>query len=425
MSAFLAKHEVAPREFVLYTFCVEVFLFSGEKKEDIMKTEFGSFGGQFVPDVVITALNELEKAFNEARQDPEFEKEFQYYLKQYVGRENPLYYAKNLSESLGGAKIYLKREDLNHTGAHKINNTIGQILLAKRMGKKKIIAETGAGQHGVATATAAALFGMECEIFQGALDMERQRLNVYRMELLGAKVTGVSTGTKTLSDAVDYAIMQWVERLEDTFYLLGSAVGPHPFPTIVRYFQNVIGVEARKQILEAENKLPDYLIACVGGGSNAIGLFQAFLDDSSVNIMGVEAAGKGLNTKEHAATMTLGKEGVIHGMKTKVVLEDDGSISPVYSISAGLDYPGVGPEHAYLESISRVKYVSATDSEAVEALSILSKKEGIIPAIESAHAVAEAIKLAPTLSKDQIILINLSGRGDKDVESIYHYVNQK
>lgn len=384
-----------------------------------MSTEFGRFGGQFVPPPVLKALNELEDAFNDALKDPSFEEEFRYYLKQYVGRENPLYLAENLTKQLGGAKIYLKREDLNHTGAHKINNTIGQILLAKRMGKKKIIAETGAGQHGVATATAAALFGMECEIFQGSVDMERQKLNVYRMEMLGAKVTGVKSGTATLSDAVDYSIMQWVDRIEDTFYLLGSAVGPHPFPTIVRYFQRVIGEEARKQILEQESRLPDYVLACVGGGSNAIGLFQGFLDDTDVKMIGVEAAGRGLSTKDHAATMTLGKEGVIHGMNTKVVMETNGDISPVYSISAGLDYPGVGPEHAFLQESGRVDYVSATDKEAVDALYKLSQTEGIIPAIETAHAIAEAIKLAPTLSQDKIIIVNLSGRGDKDVEEIY------
>ncbi|MFU8786906.1 MAG: tryptophan synthase subunit beta [Candidatus Izemoplasmataceae bacterium] len=386
-----------------------------------MKTEYGRFGGQFVPPPVVNALKEVEEAFNVAIKDPTFIAEYEYYLKQYVGRENPLYFASNLTEKLGGAKIYLKREDLNHTGAHKINNTIGQILLAKRMGKKKIIAETGAGQHGVATATAAAMFNMECEIFQGTIDMERQRLNVFRMEMLGAKVTGVNQGTKTLADAVDYAIMQWVDRIEDTFYLLGSAVGPHPYPTIVRHFQKVIGQEAKAQILVQEERLPDYIVACVGGGSNAIGLFQEFLEDETVKIIGVEAAGRGLHTKDHAATMTLGKEGIIHGMNTRVVQEEDGTISPVYSISAGLDYPGVGPEHAYLQDIGRVCYVSVTDDEAVEALYMLSKTEGIIPAIESSHAIAEVIKLAPTLDKDKIIIINLSGRGDKDVEAIYAY----
>ncbi len=387
-----------------------------------MEFQFGEFGGQFVPPQVAAALQELEEAFLEAIQDPEFDKEFRHYLKHYVGRPSPLYYARNLSEKLGGAKIYLKREDLNHTGAHKINNTVGQILLAKRMGKSKVIAETGAGQHGVATATAAAMFGMDCEIFQGAIDMERQRLNVFRMEMLGAKVTGVTQGTKTLADAVDYAINEWIKRIDDTFYLLGSAVGPHPYPTIVRYFQKVIGEEAKQQIIEQEGRLPDYLVACVGGGSNAIGLFADFLDDEDVRIIGVEAAGKGLETKDHAATLTLGKETVIHGMRTKSVVDDDGNISPVYSISAGLDYPGVGPEHAFLQFTKRATYAAATDKEAVDAFLELSQVEGIIPAIESSHAVAHAIKLAPTLPKDQIILINLSGRGDKDVEAIEHYL---
>lgn len=387
--------------------------------------EYGKFGGQFVPPVVIEALNEVEKAFNEAIKDPSFIEEFKYYLKKYVGRPSPLYYAEALTKSIGGAKIYLKREDLNHTGAHKINNTIGQILLAKRMGKTKVIAETGAGQHGVATATVAAIFGMECEIFQGEIDMERQRLNVFRMHMLGAKVTAVTQGTKTLADAVDFAIGKWVERIEDTFYLLGSAVGPHPYPTMVKFFQKIIGEEVKKQILEVENRLPDYLIACVGGGSNAIGLFTEFLDDKKVKLIGVEAAGKGLKTNQHAATMALGKEGVIHGMNTKVILNNDGSISDVYSISAGLDYPGVGPEHAYLQDIKRATYESITDQEAVDAFLELSKIEGIIPAIESSHAIAYTMKFAKTLSKDKIIIINLSGRGDKDVESIERYLNDK
>lgn len=389
-----------------------------------MKTEFGRFGGQFVPPQVVSALNELEVAFNEAIKDESFIRDLQYYLKNFVGRPSPLYYAENLTKKLGGAKIYLKREDLNHTGAHKINNTVGQILLAKRMGKKKIIAETGAGQHGVATATAAAMFGMECEICQGEIDMERQRLNVFRMEMLGAKVTGVSQGTKTLADAVDYSIGQWVERIEDTFYLLGSVVGPHPYPTIVRYFQKIIGEEAKKQILEQENRLPDYVIACVGGGSNAIGLFADFLEDKDVQIIGVEAAGKGLNTKEHAATLTLGKEAVIHGMNTKAVLEEDGSISPVHSISAGLDYPGVGPEHAFLQDTNRAQYFAVTDQEAVDAFLELSQIEGIIPAIESSHAIAYAMKFAPTLDPDKVIIINVSGRGDKDVEAIENYIKK-
>ena len=389
-----------------------------------MKNEFGRFGGQFVPGIVVEALKDLEDAFNEAIKDPSFIEEYKYYLKHFVGRPSPLYYAEQLTKELGGAKIYLKREDLNHTGAHKINNTIGQILLAKRMGKKKVIAETGAGQHGVATATAAAMFGMECEIFQGSIDMERQKLNVFRMEMLGAKVTGVDQGTQTLADAVDFAIGKWVERIEDTFYLLGSAVGPHPYPTMVKYFQKVIGEEAKKQILKEEGVLPDTVIACVGGGSNAIGIFTDFINDKTVKMVGVEAAGHGLDTSKHAATMTLGKEGIIHGMNTKVVQDLDGNISPVYSISAGLDYPGVGPEHAYLESVNRVEYKSATDREAVDAFLELSQEEGIIPAIESSHAIAYALKLAPTLSKDKVILINLSGRGDKDVDSIKAYIEK-
>jgi len=387
-----------------------------------MKFEYGKFGGQFVPPVVVNALNEVEKAFLEAIEDEEFIKEYKYYLKNYVGRPSPLYFAKNLTEKYGGAKIYLKREDLNHMGAHKINNTIGQILLAKRMGKTKIIAETGAGQHGVATATAAAMFSMECEVFQGKVDMERQQLNVFRMEMLGAKVTAVEQGTATLADAVDYAIEKWVERIDDTFYLLGSVVGPHPYPTMVKFFQKIIGEEAKKQILEVEGKLPDYLVACVGGGSNAIGLFTDFLDDKEVKMLGVEAAGKGLDTSEHAATMTLGKEGVIHGMNTKCIFDEFGNISPVYSISAGLDYPGVGPEHAFLGATKRVKYESATDQEAVNSFLELSRLEGIIPAIESSHALANGVKLAESLSKDKVIIINLSGRGDKDVDMIRSYI---
>jgi tryptophan synthase beta chain len=389
-----------------------------------MEFQYGKFGGQFVPPQVAKALNELEEAFYDAIKDQSFIDELNYYLRDYVGRPSPLYFAKNLTDKLGGAKIYLKREDLNHTGAHKINNTIGQILLAKRMGKKKVIAETGAGQHGVATATAAAMFNMGCEIFQGEIDIQRQRLNVFRMEMLGAKVTSVTQGTKTLADAVDYAIGKWIERIDDTFYLLGSAVGPHPYPMIVRYFQKIIGEEAKVQILEKENRLPDYVMACVGGGSNAIGLFAEFLDDKDVKIIGVEAAGMGLDTKNHAATLTLGKEAIIHGMNTKVVLDDSGNIAPVHSISAGLDYPGVGPEHTYLQSINRATYESATDLEAVLAFLELSKVEGIIPAIETSHAIAYAMKLAPTLSKDKIIIINLSGRGDKDVEAIEKYMKE-
>jgi tryptophan synthase beta chain len=391
----------------------------GEKK---MKTEFGRFGGQFVPEPLVHALNAVEKAFEEAKNDPQFIEDYKYYLKDYVGRPSPLYFAENLTRELGGAKIYLKREDLNHMGAHKINNTIGQILLAKRMGKTRIIAETGAGQHGVATATAAALFGMECVIYQGAVDMERQKLNVFRMEMLGAKVIPATNGRQTLADAVDAAIMDWVENVEDTFYLLGSAVGPHPYPSMVKHFQKIIGEETRKQIIEKENRLPDALIACVGGGSNAIGLFSDFIKDEKIELIGVEAAGKGLETDEHAATMTLGKEAVIHGMNTKVVLDEQEQIKEVYSISAGLDYPGVGPEHAYLQDIKRASYFSATDEEAVNAFLKLSKIEGIIPAIESSHAIAYAMKLAPSMRQDQIIIVNLSGRGDKDVESIEKYL---
>jgi tryptophan synthase beta chain len=389
------------------------------------KTQFGQYGGQFVPPPVIAALNEVEKAFNEAKNDPQFEIDFRYYLKHFVGRPNPVYFAKNLTDYAQGAQIYFKREDLNHTGAHKINNTIGQILLAKRMGKKKIIAETGAGQHGVATATAAAMFGMECEIFQGAIDMERQKLNVFRMQMLGAKVTGVTRGTKTLSDAVDEAIEQWVQRIDDTFYLLGSAVGPHPYPEMVRYFHRVIGEEAREQIIEQTGRLPHVVMACVGGGSNAIGLFQAFLDDKDIRVIGVEAAGRGLDTQDHAATMVLGQDAIIHGMKTRAILNKDGSVANVYSLSAGLDYPGVGPEHAYLQSIGRAEYVAVTDRQAVDAVLRCSQKEGIIPALETAHAVYYAIELAKSLPKDQIILLNMSGRGDKDVESLQAYLTKE
>lgn len=385
--------------------------------------EFGKFGGQFVGGPVLDAVKDVEKAYNTYKHDEDFLNEFKFYLKNYANRPSLLYYAKNLTEHFGGAKIYLKREDLNHTGAHKINNVLGQALLAKRMGKKKLIAETGAGQHGVATATAAALFGLECEIHMGYVDVLKQSLNVYRMELLGAKVIAVHDGLKTLKEAVDSALVQWSKELDTTFYLLGSAVGPHPFPTMVRDFQKVIGEEIEQQLQEMEHKLPDYVIACVGGGSNAIGAFYQFINQPSVNLIGVEAAGKGVETKEHAATMTLGKEAVIHGMNTICLVEEDGEISPVYSISAGLDYPGVGPEHAYLKEINRVKYVSATDEEAVAAFELLSKKEGIIPAIESSHALVEAFKLAKTLDKDKIIVVNLSGRGDKDVKQVAKYRN--
>jgi tryptophan synthase beta chain len=387
--------------------------------------EFGKFGGQFVPGPILVAVKEVEDAYNKYKDDPEFLEEFAFYLKEYANRPSLLYEAKNMTKKLGGAKIFLKREDLNHTGAHKINNVLGQALLAKRMGKTKLIAETGAGQHGVATATAAALFGMDCEIHMGAVDVIKQSLNVYRMELLGAKVVAVEAGLKTLKEAVDSALMKWSTELDKTFYLIGSVVGPHPYPTMVRNFQKVIGKEIKEQLAQKEKRLPDYVIACAGGGSNAMGAFYEFIEDKHVKLVGVEAAGKGLNTKEHAATMTLGQDGVIHGMNTRVLLEDNGDISPVHSISAGLDYPGIGPEHAYLQEIKRVEYVSATDEEAVLAFEYLSKVEGIIPAIESAHAVAYAMKLAPTLSQDQVIVINLSGRGDKDVRQIARYRNRK
>jgi tryptophan synthase beta chain len=390
-----------------------------------MTHQYGPFGGQYVPEPLRNALGQLELAFNEAIQDSSFIKTYKHYLKDYVGRPSPLYYAKALTEHLGGAKIYLKREDLNHTGAHKINNTIGQILLAKRMGKTKIIAETGAGQHGVATATAAAMFGMECQIFQGSLDMERQKLNVFRMQMLGAKVTPATKGKQTLADAVDMAINHWVEHIDDTFYLLGSAVGPHPYPSMVKFFQKIIGEETKQQILEKENRLPDVLMACVGGGSNAIGLFADFMEDTSVKLIGVEASGKGLDTEEHAATMTLGQTGIIHGMKTRVLLDKDNQTKEVYSISAGLDYPGVGPEHAYLQASHRASYTSITDKEAIEAFLLLSKIEGIIPAIESAHAIAEVIKLAPQMDQNKIIIVNLSGRGDKDVQTIEKLIQSR
>jgi tryptophan synthase beta chain len=392
---------------------------------NIKELQFGRFGGQFVPPPVIKALKELEAEFEKAMKDPTVKEVYMYYLNEFAGRPSPLYYAENMTKDLGGAKIYLKREDLNHTGAHKINNTIGQILLAKRMGKKKVIAETGAGQHGVATATTAAMFGMECDVYQGAEDIARQELNVFRMEMLGARVHSVTDGMQTLADAVDAAIGAWVENVEDTFYLLGSVVGPHPYPTMVREFQKIIGEEALEQIKSKEGRLPDYCVACVGGGSNAIGLFNAFLPYEDVKLIGVEAAGHGVDTDMNAATLTLGKEGVLHGMNTIALFNEDGSVKPVYSISAGLDYPGVGPQHAYLQEIKRATYVPATDEEAVNAFVYLSKKEGIIPAIESSHAIAHVLKLAPTLSKDQIIIINLSGRGDKDVDAIAEYLKNR
>lgn len=388
------------------------------------KGYFGQFGGSFVPEPIQVLLDELEVTFEKYKDDPEFLAEFRHYLKDYSGRETPLYFAESLTEHLGGAKIYLKREDLNHLGSHKLNNVLGQILLAKRMGKKRVIAETGAGQHGVATAAAAAKFGMACDVYMGAEDVERQRLNVFRMEMMGATVHAVETGTRTLKDAVDAAFGAWMNDLE-AFYVLGSAVGPHPYPTIVHEFQKVISEESRRQILEKEGRLPDYVIACVGGGSNAIGAFSQYVADEEVKLVGVEAAGHGLDTDKHAATMTKGSVGIVDGMKTYAVFGEDGNVAPVYSISAGLDYPGVGPEHAFFKDSGRVEYVAATDEEAVQALLLLSKTEGIIPAIESSHAIAEAVKRAPKLSKDEIIVINVSGRGDKDVAAIADYLEAK
>ena len=388
------------------------------------KGYFGQFGGSFVPEPIQNLLDQLEKTFEQYKNDPEFIAEYKHYLKDYSGRETPLYFAESLTEHLGGAKIYLKREDLNHLGSHKLNNVLGQILLAKRMGKTRVIAETGAGQHGVATAAAAAKFGMACDVYMGTEDVERQRLNVFRMEMMGATVHAVETGTKTLKDAVDAAFGAWMADL-DAFYVLGSAVGPHPYPTIVHEFQKVISEESKRQILEKEGRLPDYVIACVGGGSNAIGAFSQYVGDEEVKLVGVEAAGHGLDTDQHAATMTKGTVGVVDGMKTYAVFGEDGKVAPVYSISAGLDYPGVGPEHAFFKDSGRVEYVAATDDEAVEALLLLSKTEGILPAIESSHAIAEAVKRAPQLDKDKIIIINVSGRGDKDVAAIADYLEAK
>lgn len=388
------------------------------------KGYFGQFGGSFVPEPIQNLLNQLEETFEQYKNDPEFIAEYKHYLKDYSGRETPLYFAESLTEHLGRAKIYLKREDLNHLGSHKLNNVLGQILLAKRMGKTRVIAETGAGQHGVATAAAAAKFGMACDVYMGAEDVERQRLNVFRMEMMGATVHAVETGTKTLKDAVDAAFGAWMADL-DAFYVLGSAVGPHPYPTIVHEFQKVISEESKRQILEKEGRLPDYVIACVGGGSNAIGAFSEYVAEEEVGLIGVEAAGHGLDTDQHAATMTKGTVGVVDGMKTYAVFGEDGKVAPVYSISAGLDYPGVGPEHAFFKDSGRVEYVAATDDEAVEALLLLSKTEGILPAIESSHAIAEAVKRAPQLNKDKIIIINVSGRGDKDVAAIADYLEAK
>lgn len=385
------------------------------------KGRFGIHGGQYVPETIMNAVNELEATYNKYKDDSEFNRELTELYNEYAGRPSRLYYAERMSKDLGGAKIYLKREDLNHTGSHKINNVLGQMLLAKRMGKTRVIAETGAGQHGVATATVAAMMGMECEIFMGKEDTIRQALNVYRMRLLGAKVHAVESGTGTLKDAVSETFREWTSRIDDTHYVLGSVMGPYPFPTIVRDFQSVISREIKQQILEKEGRLPDAVLACVGGGSNAIGAFYHFIEDKSVRLIGCEAAGRGIDTFETAATLNTGRLGIFHGMKSYFCQDEYGQIAPVYSISAGLDYPGIGPEHAYLHDIGRAEYVAITDDEAVDAFEYLPKIEGIIPAIESAHAVAYAMKLAPQMDKDQIMVINISGRGDKDVAAIARY----
>lgn len=385
------------------------------------KGRFGIHGGQYVPETIMNAVNELEATYNKYKDDPEFNRELTELYNEYAGRPSRLYYAERMSKDLGGAKIYLKREDLNHTGSHKINNVLGQMLLAKCMGKTRVIAETGAGQHGVATATVAAMMGMECEIFMGKEDTIRQALNVYRMRLLGAKVHAVESGTGTLKDAVSETFREWTSRIDDTHYVLGSVMGPYPFPTIVRDFQSVISREIKQQIMEKEGRLPDAVLACVGGGSNAIGAFYHFIEDKSVRLIGCEAAGRGIDTFETAATLNTGRLGIFHGMKSYFCQDEYGQIAPVYSISAGLDYPGIGPEHAYLHDIGRAEYVAITDDEAVDAFEYLSKIEGIIPAIESAHAVAYAMKLAPQMDKDQIMVINISGRGDKDVAAIARY----
>lgn len=385
------------------------------------KGRFGIYGGQYIPETLMNAMIELEAAYNHYKNDKKFICELNTLLADYAGRPSELYHAKNMTKDLKGAKIYLKREDLNHTGSHKINNVLGQVLLAKRMGKTRVIAETGAGQHGVATATAAALLGLECEIFMGKEDTERQALNVYRMRLLGAKVHAVVSGTQTLKDAVNETFREWTARIEDTHYVLGSVMGPYPFPEMVRDFQSVIGKEVKEQMLAAEGRLPDAVLACVGGGSNAMGIFYEFIEHPEVRLIGCEAAGHGVDTDRTAATMATGKVGIFHGMKSYFCQDEYGQIAPVYSISAGLDYPGVGPEHSYLKDIKRAEYVPVTDDEAVEAFEYLSRTEGIIPAIESAHAVAHAIKLAPTMDKDKIMVINLSGRGDKDVAAIARY----
>lgn len=383
---------------------------------------YGVYGGRFVPETLVEAVLQLENAYREAMNDESFHKEIHYYLKQYIGRETPLYFAEGLTKFGGGAKIYLKREDLNHTGAHKINNTIGQALLTKRMGKKKVVAETGAGQHGVATATVCALLGLECTVFMGAEDVKRQKLNVFRMELLGAKVVSVTQGSATLKDAVNEALRYWVAHVDDTHYLMGSVLGPHPFPEIVRDFQSVIGKETKVQIMEQEGKLPDAVVACIGGGSNAMGMFYPFLEDEQVKLYGVEAAGKGLDSEFHAASLTKGRLGVLHGSKMYLLQDDNGQVIEAHSISAGLDYPGVGPEHCFLKDEGRVVYTSVTDEEALEALQTLCQTEGIIPALESSHAIAYALQLAKTMHQDETLVVCLSGRGDKDVEAVKGYL---
>lgn len=396
---------------------------NGLKKgaDKMSKGRFGIHGGQYVPEILMNAMLELEEAYKQYKEDPEFNREFKELLNEYAGRPSRLYYAERMTKDLGGAKVYLKREDLNHTGSHKINNVIGQMLLAKRMGKTRIIAETGAGQHGVATATVAAMMGMECEIYMGKEDTKRQALNVYRMRLLGAKVHAVESGTATLKDAVSETFREWTKRIEDTHYLVGSVMGPYPFPEMVRDFQSVIGKEIRVQIIEKEGRLPDAILACIGGGSNAMGAFHDFIPEENVRLIGCEAAGRGIHTFDTAATLNTGKIGIFHGMKSYFCQDEYGQIAPVYSISAGLDYPGIGPEHAYLKDIGRGEYVAITDEEAVGAFEYLSRIEGIIPAIESSHAIAYGMKLAPQMEKDQIIVINLSGRGDKDCAAIARY----
>jgi len=386
---------------------------------------FGNYGGRFVPETLMTALYELEKGYHTCRADPEFRKELAYYLLNYCGRPTPLYYAARLTQMYGKGKIYLKREDLNHTGAHKINNTIGQVLLARRMGKKRIIAETGAGQHGVATATVATIFGFECHIYMGEEDIKRQELNVIRMKLLGAEVIPVTTGSKTLKDATNEALRDWVTNVKNTHYIIGSVVGPHPYPAMVRDFQSIIGRETKEQIMKNEGKVPDYMVACVGGGSNAIGFFHAFLGDESVNLVGIEAAGKGIETGQHAASLSAGKPGVLHGSLSYLLQDEAGQVKTAHSISAGLDYPGVGPEHANLKDTGRIRYEAITDSEALKAFSLLAKYEGLIPALESAHAVAYLEKLMPAITDKEVVVLCLSGRGDKDVDAVSHLLGGK